>query len=65
MTTMQLSPEKTERKVGETLDHLYCCDEDLSLCGLDISGHEEVDYMEDLCIVCWGLEYSICERCGE
>lgn len=37
-------------------DHVYCCDQDLSLCGLDLTG-AAFDYKaEDLCPVCDALD---------
>lgn len=49
-----------------SFDHIYCCDEDRSLCGLDISELLEVEPTADsLCIVCEDLESTICPDCGE
>lgn len=53
--------------VGSDLDHLYCCNSDLSLCGLDIADLDELEEFpeDDLCIVCRELEEKPCERCGQ
>jgi len=45
---------------GDGLDHLYCCDPDLALCGIDISGHHEDDSLPGTCVVCLALEFAAC-----
>jgi hypothetical protein len=55
------------QSVGD-VDHLYCCDPDLSLCGEDISGSAEV-YVDEgnVCPLCDVLDLMVpgCPRCGE
>jgi hypothetical protein len=42
-------------------NHLYCCDSDVSLCGLDISDTSELDFADDeCCLVCLALENAPC-----
>ncbi|WP_433225542.1 hypothetical protein [Actinomadura formosensis] len=43
----------------DDVEHLYCCDPDRSLCGLDISGHEDhtdEPESEEVCPWCKALE---------
>lgn len=68
MTQTVIDPvilEDTEE--GNDLVHAYCdCNENISLCGLDVTDHTEVDDWpeERDCLVCWELEKLPCERCG-
>jgi hypothetical protein len=40
----------------DDLCHLYCCDENLSACGLDLTGEEvSQDDDEPVCVVCEDL----------
>lgn len=52
----------------DDLNHLYCCDENRSLCGIDLTDVPVVDVDPDedpdLCVVCRDLEFRTCERCG-
>ncbi|WP_101791098.1 hypothetical protein [Nonomuraea indica] len=42
-------------------DHLYCCNPDLSLCGMDISDSPERDFPDhECCLVCLALEDTPC-----
>ena len=61
--TTATAPSPTTTSVGEDLNHLYCCDPDLALCGLDVSALPEVDDDTD-CVVCLDLEDADCD-CGE
>jgi len=46
--------------------HYWCCDEDVSLCGLDISEIEEgIGEGETLCIVCDDLDFNEDYKCPE
>ena len=50
-----------------TLFHIFCeCDEDLGLCGLDISDYAISDPLDGdpVCVVCLDLEFVPCPRCG-
>lgn len=51
--------------VGD-VDHLYCCDPDLALCGEDISGDVDLgdDPLPQPCPLCEVLEHYACPRCG-
>lgn len=56
-----------ETGADDDIVHLYCqCDEDLGLCGLDLSDMREVPVMEDqvVCVVCADLAEMACARCG-
>lgn len=47
------------------LTHLFCCDPDLSLCGLDLSlTPYGMSPGEEQCVVCVDLEDAVCPRCG-
>lgn len=51
----------------DTLYHIFCeCDEDLGLCGLDISDYAISDPLDGdpVCVVCLDLEFVPCPRCG-
>jgi len=49
---------------GDDLSHYYCCDPDLSLCGLDLSRvPESRPPLPNLCRVCEALDRSVhCAR---
>jgi len=57
-STNKVSPD-------DAVDHIYCCDVNESLCGLDISDLQEVSVLPNLCVVCDDLYGRSCERCGE
>ncbi|GAA3384404.1 hypothetical protein [Streptomyces racemochromogenes] len=61
MTATQPTP--TARRTSgspDELDHLYCCDPDIALCGTDISDHED-NGADGSCIVCLDLEDNPCD----
>ncbi|MET4670773.1 hypothetical protein [Streptomyces sp. PvR018] len=46
---------------GSDLDHIYCCDPDLALCGTDVSDVPEIDADSDInCVVCADLDGGPC-----
>lgn len=49
---------------GDELDHWVCCDNDVAMCGADVSnmawGHNSV-----LCPLCALADEETCPRCGE
>jgi hypothetical protein len=51
---------RTGTEASLDLNHIYCCSPDVSLCGLDISQHPEVDTDDDMCVVCEDLEDGPC-----
>lgn len=57
----------TSQDSGDDVDttHLYCCVEDLALCGLDLSEAFKRDHTpgHEICIVCDLL--STCSTCGK
>lgn len=50
----------------DDLDHLFCCDENVAMCGADISDDEIVEDGSLLfpCVVCKDMEYRPCPKCG-
>lgn len=65
MTTATL-PAPTVPDVGASgIVHTYCCDEDVALCGLDVSGEVLVEDADpaDECLVCVELD-DIGGPCG-
>jgi hypothetical protein len=63
-TNTTLAPTPTGSSVD--LTHVYCCDYDLALCGLDVTDMPEVpDGTGQDCVVCLDLEEQTCPRCGE
>ena len=66
MTDTKTAPKKPDTTAGDDLDHMYCCDENLALCGTDVTDHPVIDLSTSpkLCIVCIDLEWATCERCG-
>lgn len=51
--TVELPAARESRTAGANETHVYCCDPDLSLCGIDLSRHTEVgDNVEITCVVC-------------
>ena len=62
MSVLDIHPAATGRRKADPDDnHLYCCAPDVSLCGLDISESDELDFAdEECCIVCRALEGSPC-----
>lgn len=56
MTTATLErPEVVLVESDEDAEHIVCCDEDTSLCGLDVSGDELAGDYDD--------EDGVCELC--
>jgi hypothetical protein len=60
--SITLAPKEAPAAVGSDLglNHIYCCSPDVSLCGLDISQHPEIDVDENMCVVCEDLEDGPC-----
>lgn len=64
-TTPDARPSSADRD-GD-LDHVTCrCSEDLSLCGIDMTGAPWVDDEDDglICVVCADLSPVPCPKCG-
>jgi hypothetical protein len=60
MLTLAPAPDRTTTGSGD-LDHVYCCDPDLALCGTDVSDVPEIDPDTDVdCIVCNDLDGQPC-----
>ncbi|MFF7631431.1 hypothetical protein [Streptomyces cyaneofuscatus] len=60
-TTLAPTPAQPDTAPGERLDHLYCCNPDLALCGTDIGDASEIAPDSDItCIVCADLEDEPC-----
>lgn len=59
----------TERTTGwgsdDDLDHTVCdCDENIALCGRDVTEEPWVEDGPNPCVVCRELNDLACERCG-
>lgn len=57
----------SEADDGDNLDHFWCCDPDVAYCGSDISDATERDFdedAEDMCVVCYDMQFAICAKCG-
>lgn len=69
MTALLPAPTTTDTTDnGDELHHVYCCDENLALCGTDVTKYQEAEPPSDAdkrCIVCEDLIDTTCERCGE
>lgn len=67
MDETSVKPSNTSSD-DDDLDHIYCeCDENISLCGIDLTGVEEIDKdaeTPDDCVVCIDLRDRPCQRCG-
>ncbi|MCX4450643.1 hypothetical protein [Streptomyces sp. NBC_01789] len=57
-----LAPTPDRATTGNSgLDHIYCCDPGLALCGTDVSDVPEIDPDSDItCVVCADLEDHPC-----
>jgi hypothetical protein len=56
--TLTAAPTQTSAVTGagDDLNHIYCCNPSLALCGTDISGSAETDFDVASCVVCADLE---------
>lgn len=60
-----LAPQPAPAQTTDTdLNHIWCCDPDLALCGTDVSTVPEIETEEVNCVVCLDLEDQPCARCG-
>lgn len=69
MTAKLTLPNSTSVMNSFELDHYVClgCNEDLALCGEDMTDAgwvDEGDDSADDCIVCFDLSEIPCQRCG-
>ena len=64
MTTAPvLAPSNTD--TNDPTTHVICCNWNVALCGLDVSGQPVVpDGVGHDCIVCLDLEEQRCPHCG-
>lgn len=65
MTITMNRPVEVKKPKDIEACHLYCCNEDLALCGKDISTHKHDPNYDNICVVCLDLEDVPCSRCGE
>lgn len=65
MTAPAATPALIRSEVASSLNHIFCCDPGLALCGADVSEDEVVDLEDADCIVCLDLEDQPCPTCGE
>lgn len=51
---------------ADNLDHYVCCDENVALCGADVSAATWQEELPDLCLVCEDLDENDvdCPECG-
>jgi hypothetical protein len=65
MSALDAAPTPARTGPGGTdLDHIYCCDPDVALCGTDISDAPEIDPNSEInCVVCADLEFQPCALC--
>ncbi|WP_435597065.1 hypothetical protein [Streptomyces anulatus] len=59
------APAGTGSAAPPDLNHIYCCNPDLALCGADVSTHPIVGIDDADCVVCLDLEDEACPDCGE
>jgi hypothetical protein len=68
-TSTDTAPTVTGSDHADDLVHLWCCDDTIAYCGLDITEDTPLDDWadEDECVVCGDLEQSgaLCPKCGE
>jgi hypothetical protein len=63
--TALADPATHTTDLNDQTTHVYCCNPDTALCGLDISEMPEVpDGTGHDCIVCTDLEEQQCPDCG-
>lgn len=69
MTTIEIAPTTGDLLLGDSeMSHASCCrDDDVSLCGIDVSGLETLAPASTVdCIVCRELdECSVCPLTGQ
>lgn len=65
MTAPIVAPAPTRTGGSTDLNHIYCCDPDIALCGADVSAHPIVDLDDADCVVCLDLEEQPCPTCGQ
>lgn len=65
MSSLATAPAPSRTGGPTSINHVFCCDPDTALCGVDISNDEIVDYDDADCVVCLDLEDAACPHCGE
>jgi len=62
----KIKPRPADSDIGsnDDMDHYFCCDENLALCGTDVTGMPFGRTAGFMCVVCEELRYQPCERCG-
>lgn len=65
MTALTTLPAPTRTGAPADLNHIFCCNPNITLCGVDSSEAEIVDYVEADCVVCLDLEDQTCPTCGQ
>lgn len=64
MTAPSVAPHTTRSANPDDVDHLYCCDPNLSMCGLDLTGVPEGPEFDAVCPLC-GLAGDTRQGCPE
>jgi hypothetical protein len=65
-TEAQSSTSSTDDPVDD-MHHMYCCDQEKSLCGTDLSGAPDLGHVawDRLCPMCEVLSRLPCAWCGD
>lgn len=63
MTVLTTAPAPTRTGGTADLNHVFCCEPDIALCGADVSDDDIVDEAD--CVVCLDLEEQPCPTCGQ
>jgi hypothetical protein len=62
--SVDAQPSTSSADLIGDVDHLYCCDPDVALCGIDLSTVAEGHEFPDLCTLCMLADLGLCPRCG-
>lgn len=65
MSAPNIAPTSSRNSLddGDDLDHIVCmCNEDVAICGKEMTGANWVEEADLLCVVC--IDLDICPTCG-
>lgn len=65
-----ISPVLNTTDEDDDLEHVYCCNENLALCGTDLTTYPEAEGTyeaptPDTCLVCDDLSHHPCKECDQ